>query len=171
MNNLYKFKKYFVFGWELFKRSIVAGDKYATYLSVDRDKNSYGAKTLWVKGRIVGKNVTTGAVSPERVPGTFTEDRDHKYPAGRYEFECVEDSEWWCFPFKTKDDSPNAQAIRLSAGESIELSPGQRAVIVYGEALVDGDPVIDVPFSIQKDLSCVITAATQTYGFLIDRDK
>lgn len=166
------FKRYSVFGWNVFKREIKKGEKYTVSFWLERDNASLGLMTMWVKGRISGMNTTTGVISPERVAGSFTGDRNFKYAPGRYEYLCEEDSEWWCIPYFANSESvPNATAIRLSANESLNLPANQRAIIFYGDASLNGTPIAEYPSAISSPTDSVISANAPTYGFLIDREK
>jgi hypothetical protein len=172
MSPIYKFKRYDSFGWDIFQKSLPTGEEYQTTIEAQTTFTDVGLTTLWVKGLITGRNVTTGVVSPLRVAGSFT-DQSKVIPAGVYEYLVEEATEWWCLPTHMNGgEAPTLTSVVINAGESRTFDVGTLLFMVSGSFQIDGTTYGEEPVPIELvNSSLTISAVTDSYGLLFDRKK
>ena len=170
MNAIKEFTRYNLFGWDVFKKILPAGEVYGTTIAEDSKFSEAGLTTLWTKGVVTGVNTTTGARTPNRVAGYIT-DPEGPVPAGVYEYTVQEATEWFCLPsFANGNDSPKLDAAVIKKGESMTLPAGTLIAFLRGSFVLDGESFTEVPVPIQIGSAAkTVVAVEDTYGLIFDR--
>lgn len=110
-------------GWKVQRMLLPKGSKYYAIVTGNRTRADIGYVALWLKGCIVGRNLTTGAELEKRQPWTLSSDLS-PLSVGRLEFEATEDTEWYCFDGKLNNGATPEMAL-LRGGEAV--IPGMQA--------------------------------------------
>lgn len=171
MHNIFYLQRFTPFGWQIFKRGVEKGDKFAAVVPENCTPDDVKLDTFWVKGIIKVQKQDGTPVDRTRVAGYFSADTDI-YSPGAFVFECIEDSIWWCHPRKPDNTSERiVSPIRIKAGETQVFPEGTLAIIFDGsEATIDGKPVVE-PTTFEATSPVTVVATTDTYGFTFSRKK
>lgn len=172
MNQIKEFTRYNLFGWDVFKKTLPAGEEYRATVDEDTPFLDFGLTTVWTKGRITAVNTSTGEAGPTRVPGYLT-DTTKVIPAGVYEFKVEEATEWFCLPsFANGNDSPKLSPVVIKQGESFILEPGTLVAFLRGAFVLNGEAFNEVPVPIEiGDSARTVVAEVDTFGLIFDRKK
>ena len=155
------------FGWRVSQCCLAKGNKYTANVVADIPRSQVQTITLFTKGRVVGvnKDGVTPTLVPVRTAGYTNLDLP-VVPAGSYEYEAHEESEWWCIDYvHNRKQLPDAKVFSLAAGGTAALPVGTKLLLCAGSVVVNG-----AQYSAPKvfDLASgdvVVTAEDQCYGF------
>jgi hypothetical protein len=155
------------FGWRVSQCHLTKGHKYTVSVAADMPKGQVQNLTLFTKGRVVGvnKDGVTPTLVPVRTAGYTNLDLP-VVPAGSYEYEAHEESEWWCIDYvHNRKQLPDAKVFSLAAGGAAALPVGTKLLLCAGSVVVNG-----AQYSAPKvfDLASgdvVVSAEDQCYGF------
>lgn len=162
------FVLYNVFGWKIHRKQLAAGDTYKAVLPEVVVRERIDNVSFWVKGRIEGRHTNPEYTAPirPRVAGFFTPtDVPELVAPGAIEFECVEDSEWWCVNYRlNRKKLPKLAPLVLKTGESAALELGQRLFICRGSGVVGDKPIPAFSSLVVSAANKTLTATSDMYG-------
>ncbi len=162
------YEPYTVFGWKIHRKTLDAGEKYIAKLPKDVIRERIDNISFWVKGRIEGKHTNPAYTDPirPRVAGFFTPtDAPELVLSGTIEFECVEDSEWWCVNYiSNRKKLPRMKSLVLKAGETVPLNIGDKLLVCRGSGAVSEKSIPPLTALDVKNEGQILLAITDLYG-------
>ena len=124
-------------GWRAMHMSLPTGAAYYSIVTGSRSRKDIGYAAVWIRGRVEGRNLTTGLPLATRTPWLVSTDLP-PLSVGRLEFAALEDSEWLCFDAKLNgglvpelaivaNSSPPPDAELHPLAEGVSLAIKRRA--------------------------------------------
>ena len=169
MRGTHPIAKYEVFGWVVHHMGMEPGKSYRAFISPGMTRASFPSRTLWTRGRVVGKS-DTGILAEDRVPGLFTLDMPDPVP-GNYTFEALDHTEWWCIDRKfNQGQIPEVTPLRVKVGELVQLPAGTRLLVCSGRGTLSGTSVAP-GFSIETSEEATLHATEGILAMTFDRSK
>jgi hypothetical protein len=168
----FNFRKYKVFGWTLYRKTLPAGHGYTAINSAETTHSESDNVTLWTKGRITGVNTATQAPVTTRIPGLFSKNLA-AYPAGKFAFKAEEDSEWWCFSYTAsrRKEPTSLDAMTLEVGEQHEFPIGSRFLVCGGEVTSPSGTFGPGQAAYVQSAPITVTASQRTFFLLFGSEN
>ncbi len=153
-------KPYAAFGKVLTKNTYQDNEVFFAVIGED-----ISCTTFWVKGRFKNKNVTTGQVCEDYLPGKLFRKAD--YIPSTYEHTAVGETEVFCYDTKINNNEEiNIETFYLNATGETLLPIGTKLFLCSGKLVVN-NVEIDKPTQIRiKSEDTLVTAITDCYGLL-----
>ena len=163
---------YNVFGWNFYKSSVEAGEKFCLEVRRESSPAKLTAQTIYTKGRITGHKVGDPSfVAAERIAGFGNDLLPNPVPALTMLMTAQEYSEWWCVSLPTNTSLPAVEYIRLTPNESMSISNGDLIFICDGTASFSGS-VVNGPTAVRvTNASELVAVNAPVYGMRLDREN
>lgn len=153
------------FGWKIAHCQLTKGESVQLISKRETTLDKLSAKTIYTKGLLTSIHTTnTSLKGLDRTPGFCTYDLPDPLPEIDLIATAELDTEWWCISVPLNKNLPKVEFIRLSKGESMDISAGSLAFLCQGNV----DEVI-APCSFAPLKTKTITAQEDTYGFIFDK--